>query len=226
MAAEVSAGLDIPPKAIVKAGDPFQEIVRIASDNGADLIAMGAHRKRILRDVFVGTTIERVMRTGNHPVLMVNSELESPYRRILVATDMSDASANALRTAKALGFLDEATVSLIHAFEPLARGMMIHANIDREKIEEHIVQELSRTRQKIADFISKNELGDLQYDLRLEDGPTFQSIKSAIDKEQPDLLIIGTRGLSGAKRILLGSIADAVLREVECDILAVPPRPK
>lgn len=225
MAAEVSVGLDKEPKAIVKAGDPFQEIVRIAADNGADLIAMGSHRKRILRDVFVGTTIERVMRTGNHPVLMVNSELESSYRRILVATDMSDASANALRTAKTLGFLDDTSVSLIHAFEPLARGMMIYANIEREKIEEHISQELSRTRQNIANFISKNELGDLQYDLRLEDGPTFQSIKSAVDKEQPDLLVIGTRGLSGAKRILLGSVADAVLREVACDILAVPPRP-
>jgi nucleotide-binding universal stress UspA family protein len=39
---------------------------------------MGAHRKRILRDVFIGTTIERVMRTGRHPVLMVNRPPADP----------------------------------------------------------------------------------------------------------------------------------------------------
>lgn len=214
---------DREPVIVVKRGDPFQEIVQTAVDVGADLIAMGAHRKRILRDVFVGTTIERVMRTGHHPVLMVNAEPGGRYRRIIVATDMSPASANALRSANGLGLLDGAYVSLLHAFEPFAKGMMIYANIEREKIEEHVAHEASEAKRKLTEFLSHFDLGDLRYDVRLEEGQTFYSIKEVVEKEQPDLLVIGTRGLTGAKRILLGSVADAVLRGVECDVLAVPP---
>ena len=208
---------------IVKTGDPFQEIVKVAAENNVDLIAMGSHRRRILRDVFVGTTIERVMRTGHHPVLMVNTEPKGPYRRVVIATDLSEPSANALRTARSLGLLDDSYVSFVHAFESLAKGMMIYANVEREKVEEHVAQEASKTRRKIASFVDQLQLGELRYDLRLAEGPTFRTIKEFVDTEQPDLLVIGTRGATGVKRILLGSVADAVLRGIECDILAVPP---
>ena len=224
MAAKLPGQSKNVPLSLVKAGDPFQEIVQAADDNDVDLIAMGSHRRRILRDVFVGTTIERVMRTGHHPVLMVNKKPESSYRRVVVATDMSAASANALSTAKSLGLLDGAYVSLVHAFEPLAKGMMIYANVEREKIEEHVAHEATETRRRLVDFVDKLKLDDLRYDLRLVEGPTFRTIKEFVDQEQPDLLVIGTRGLTGVKRILLGSVADAILRGIECDIIAVPDR--
>ena len=92
-----------PPDLLVKVGDPFDIIVRTAREQGADLIVLGAHRKRILRDIFVGTTIERVMRTGSAPVLMVNGFPDDPYRRLLLAIDMSEASARAAQAANAFG---------------------------------------------------------------------------------------------------------------------------
>lgn len=210
------------PVTSIKQGDPFQEIVRAAVDAEADLIAMGSHRKRLVRDVFVGTTIERVMRTGRHPVLMVNTELSGPYRRIIVATDMSEASAHALRTAKSLGLLDGAHVSLLHAFEPFAKGMLIYANVERENVEKYVDHEASETRRSMTEFLSDLDLAGLRYDVRLEEGGAFFTIKKIVDKEKPDLLVIGTRGLTGVKRVLLGSVADAVMRGVNCDILAVP----
>jgi hypothetical protein len=52
----------------VIAGDAFDGILRIAESAKADLIVMGAHRKQLLRDILVGTTIERVIRIGPYPV--------------------------------------------------------------------------------------------------------------------------------------------------------------
>jgi universal stress protein E len=176
------------PVTIVKAGDPFQAIVQVATEANVDLVAMGAHRRRILRDVFVGTTIERVMRTGPHPVLMVNREPKGPYRRVVAAIDMSEASANALGSAKSLGLLDSAHVSLVHAFEPFAKGLLIYANIEREKIEAHVAQETTQTRRKLIDFVTNLQLGELTYDLCLEDGPTFRAIRDFVDKKQPERL--------------------------------------
>src|SRR5512138_2842432 len=96
------------PELLLRAGDPFQETLQAADEDRADLIAMGSHRKDILRDVFVGTTIERVIRTGHHPVLMVNRPPEAPYRRVLLAVDLSESSAHAVRSARALGLLEGA----------------------------------------------------------------------------------------------------------------------
>lgn len=211
------------PSVAIRSGDPFEEIVAAAAEGEADLIVLGAHRKRILRDVFVGTTIERVIRTGHCPALMVNTELDGPYRRVMVAVDMSEASSNALAAAKRLGLFERAYVSLVHAFEPMAKGMMIYAGIERERIEEHVVLEAAETRKTLTSFLAKLDLGDTAFDVRLEDGHTFSAIQKVVEKQKPELLVIGTRGLTGAKRVLLGSVADAVLRGIECDILAVPP---
>jgi universal stress protein E len=63
----------------VVTGDPFDGILRVAADAQADLIVMGSHRKQLLLDIFVGTTIERVIRKGSFPVLMVNNAAQRKY---------------------------------------------------------------------------------------------------------------------------------------------------
>jgi universal stress protein E len=212
------------PSVTVAAGDPFQEIVRTATDTGADLVVMGPHRRRILRDVFIGTTIERVRRTGHHPVLMVNADPNGPYRKVTVAVDMSEASANALRTARKSGFLDDADVSILHVFAPLARAMMMYAGIEREKVEQYVLEEIADTRKRMEEFLEETRLSGLKYRVTLEEGLPLAAIRKFVQKEKPDLLVIGTRGLTGAERVLLGSVAHDVLRGTEIDILAVPPQ--
>ena len=75
----------------VVTGDPFDEILRTATEMSADLIVMGSHRKQLLLDVFIGTTIERVIRKGSFPVLMVNNEAQRKYENVIVPVDMCDA---------------------------------------------------------------------------------------------------------------------------------------
>lgn len=222
-ATALRARAGVAPTTLVRTGDAFQEIVQVAIERGADLIAMGAHRRRILRNVFVGTTIERVIRTGNCPVLMANAEPDRPYRRVVAAVDLSDASAQAVRRTEALGFFDGTEVTLLHAFDPPAKGMMVYANVDGEKIQSHVAHEAAEARHALAAFAARLHLQG-PYDLELEQGQPFEAIRAAVEKYRPDLLVIGTRGLTGTRRLLLGSVADALLRELECDILAVPPQ--
>jgi nucleotide-binding universal stress UspA family protein len=66
------------PSVISRAGDPFRVIVDEADTLKADLEMMGAHRNRLLGEVFTGTTIERVMSLGRQSVLMVNRDGEVP----------------------------------------------------------------------------------------------------------------------------------------------------
>jgi len=211
------------PEVVVRVGNPADEIVQYAGEIDADIIIMGPHRRDILRDVFIGTTVERVIRMGHHPVLMVNSQPKRSYQKIIAPVDFSETSANALLTAKRLGLLNGVHVAVLHVFETLAKGMMIYANVEREKIEEYVDHEAIKIRRKLEEFVIALGLGELSREMCLEEGQTFSVIKKMLDSRLPDLVIIGTRGLTGAKRLLLGSVADAVLRGAGRDVLAVPP---
>ena len=61
--------LGVESKAIVRVGDPVVVINAVAEEIGADLLVMGAHRHTPLRDLFIGTTLERVVRNAKIPVL-------------------------------------------------------------------------------------------------------------------------------------------------------------
>src|SRR5690242_19326460 len=113
----------------VISGDPFAGILGTAESTKADLIVMGAHRKQLLRDIFVGTTVERVIRIGPYPVLMANDEVKWSYRTALAAVDMSEPSAHAIRTAQKLRLVDDAHFMIVHAFIPTGQGMMSYAGL-------------------------------------------------------------------------------------------------
>ena len=106
----------VQPRLMVVTGDPFDGILKAASGVNADLIVMGSHRKQLLLDIFIGTTIERVIRNGSFPVLMVNHEAQRKYENVVAAIDMSDASANALRVALSTGLISDKGATLLHAF--------------------------------------------------------------------------------------------------------------
>jgi universal stress protein E len=206
---------------LVRAGAPFEVVVQTAAARAVDLVVMGAHRKRILREVFVGTTIERVMRTGRHPVLMVNRPPAEPYRTAVLASDLSDASAAALRTARALGFLGASELAVVHAFMPLAKDMMAYAGVEGEKISEHVAHAGADARNRLVACLQACCPELLKHALLVEEGDPVEVIRRAVTRSEADLAIIGTRGHTGLKRVLLGSVADEALRTLECDVLAV-----
>jgi len=210
-------------RSLVVAGDPFEGILNTAGSIPADLIVLGAHRKQVLRDIFVGTTIERVIRAGPYPVLMVNTEVEQDYRDVLVGVDMSEPSARAIRVGKDLGLFEGARLIFIHAFLAMGAGLMVRADLTRDDIERYIAEERIRAGGELSAFLRKEEPRVEDWALRVREGVPMEVIGAAVKDGRPDLLVIGTHGRSGLSRALLGSVAEGVLKSVEVDVLAVPP---
>jgi nucleotide-binding universal stress UspA family protein len=73
-------------------GKPYVEIIRHARSVAADLVVVGRHRRRPVRDMFIGSTAERVIRAGDLPVLVVSRRASRPYRRPILAVDLADTS--------------------------------------------------------------------------------------------------------------------------------------
>lgn len=212
------AGVEI----LVKAGCVFKTIVSTAGESDADLVVMGAHRRRLLKDVVVGTTLERVVRTGSCPVLMVNSATRGRYESVLLALDGSTASARAVAAAKSLRMLDDVRLSAISAFEPIYKSSLDWAGAQQATITEYTEAWATKARNDIASLLGDAGMTDATLKILTDEGPPAATIKRAVERLQPQLLVIGTHGRSGIKRALLGSVAGRIISEVECDILVVP----
>ncbi|OBQ88290.1 universal stress protein [Mesorhizobium sp. AA23] len=207
----------------VVTGNPFRGILNAAEARGVDLIVMGAHRKQLLRDVFVGTTIERVIRTGQFPVLMVNAEVEHSYKKVMAAVDMSEPSARAISTAKETGLIGEASFSLVHGFDAFAKGKMSNAGIGKDELASYVATERSQVEKELIAFLEANDFDVDNWSLQIREGGPVEAIMEAINEVAPDLLVIGTHSRSGFIKLFLGSVTESLLRSVDVDVFAVPP---
>jgi universal stress protein E len=205
------------------AGHAFHSIGTEARARGAELIVMGAHRRDYLRDVFIGTTVERVTRTAGLPVLMVNAAPAGPWRRVVIGTDLSESSAQAARRAHELGLLAGAEVSVVHGYAPITRQMMSYAGIAPEQVEAEAEREFQATRREVAEFLEGLGSMSANWGARVIEGVGAGAIAGHVAQVKADLLVIGTRGLSGVKRLFLGSVAQELMGSLRIDVLAVPP---
>jgi nucleotide-binding universal stress UspA family protein len=215
--------LGIQARPVVVTGDPFDGILRAAATANTDLVVMGAHRKQLLLDIFTGTTIERVIRKGSYPVLMVNHEAQRRYEKVVAPIDMSDTSARALQVALSTGLISDKGATLLHAFSAMAAGKMSFVGSDQPTIDNYVSSERRRAADELATFLVANDLKRPQWLLRVEEGGPMEIIARAVSVMRPDLLVMGTHGRSGLLKALIGSVTEEALRSLNVDILAVPP---
>jgi universal stress protein E len=211
------------PNRMVVAGDPFDGILRAAAEIQPDLIVMGSHRKQLLLDIFTGTTIERVIRKGSFPVLMVNHEATRRYERVVAPIDMSDASANALRVALSTGLISDKGATLLHAFVAWGKGKMHVTGSDQGSMDNYVANERQRAMDEVASFLVATDLKHIRWCLRVDEDSPMETISRAVSEMRPDLLVMGTHGRSALLKALLGSVTEEALRSLNVDILAVPP---
>jgi nucleotide-binding universal stress UspA family protein len=153
---------------------------------------------------------------------MVNNEAQRKYENVAVPVDMSDASANALRTALATGLIGENGATLLHAFVPIGKGKILSAS-DQADIDSYVESERQWAKDELAKFLVANDLNRGPWSLRVEEGAPMDVISRAVSEMPLDLVVMGTHGRSGLLKVLIGSVTEAALRSLNVDILAVPP---
>ena len=210
-------------RTVIEETSAFAGIIRAAEACAADLIVLGPHRRNLLQEVFVGTTAERVIRSGTLPVLMVNREPSRAYQTALAAVDLSDWSAHAVNAAKRLGLLEGVQLTVLHAFDAGHSGLAA-AGVPAQTLREAISEAAASARTELQAFVAALDLRGVDTTIRLWEGPPVRSILDAVDTLHPDLVVIGTRGQTGLSKLLLGSVAEELLRELGRDVLAVAAR--
>jgi nucleotide-binding universal stress UspA family protein len=188
----------------------------------ADLIVLGTHRKGSARDALTGTIVERVLSEHQCPVLIVKRMPEGAYRNILLALDRSASAATALRVAEALVVKDPVQATIVHAFEPPYRQMMIHVGIATEAVATYATSWKREAMNAMRDVLEQASSDFTRYELILQEARPATAIRNAVKRVDPDLLVLGTRGHGRIRRALLGSTANRILATACTDVLVVP----
>jgi nucleotide-binding universal stress UspA family protein len=209
----------------VRVGSVRDLIARTANEWDADLVVVAAPKPHRL-DSIVGTTAERLVRTARRPVLVARREVPGGYRHVAIAADLSDASLPMIRTTAHLGALQEAHTTLVHAVHPPYDHMMRAAGVEDSIIEQYGRSAREEARERLQSLAEDAGLPAESTSLIVRSDPAASAIAAVLEHERPELLAMGASRWFMLKRLLIGSVADRLLRLAPCDILIIPNRPE
>ncbi len=201
-------------------GSPAYAIRDRAEAIDADLVVVGTEGRTGLRRAVLGSVAEKTVTVAPCSVLSVkgSADAASP-KRIVVGVDFSEEGDFALEAAADLARENGAELRLVHAVEiPQAWGT-VYGEIVPSGVAE-AAREASAARLK--------EWTDAHTDVNAKavfhNGPAHMAILDAAEEADADLIVTGSRGLSGIKHLLLGSVAERTLRGASCSVWIVRKR--
>jgi nucleotide-binding universal stress UspA family protein len=146
-------------------------------------------------------------------------------KTILVPCDFSAHAEHAFRWALGLAERLGAKVVLVHA-APLFSHLVYPESaslLDLTKMEAEIIAD---TEKCLGEFLGKKGTSPVMVETRAVTGDPFWEICQAAEREHADLIVMGSHGRTGLAHVLLGSVAERVVRHAPCPVLVARlPRP-
>jgi nucleotide-binding universal stress UspA family protein len=203
---------------------PAPVILEYAEDHDIDLIVLGTHGRRGLRQLVLGSVATEVVRRSPCPVLTVRLAADAPAvrmpRRILVPVDFSEPSDVGVAHARGLAARADARIDLLHVIEvpriPDVYGMTEYSaagNLD----------EVEGKARESLDEIAQDLGGPDKVSCHVQQGHAAHEIVDFADKTRAEAIVIATHGLTGLQRLLMGSVAEQVVSRAACPVLTVKP---
>jgi nucleotide-binding universal stress UspA family protein len=147
-----------------------------------------------------------------------------PFRSILVADDMLEDSQPALDEAVRLAKLVRAKLIIVTAIPMVSPAFGVPVPIGDS------FTALLESASKRMDALKERLIaeGVPEVETALLEGDPVEGVVQFVERNHPELIVVGSRGLSAAGRFFLGSVSDGILHHTHCSVLVVrhPPSPK
>ncbi|SDQ45612.1 universal stress protein [Natronobacterium texcoconense] len=197
-------------------GTPHRRITGIAETIGASLTVVGSRGKSPLENRVIGSTARNLARTTVTPLLVNRIERESDdpdvvrqhlFQRMLHATDFSE---NAEHAFDSFSYLRHATqeATLVHVETPKDPGPT-----DDDEPE-----------QRLSELAAQLEEWGIETRVDVRQGDPADEILSAETEFEPTTTLVGSRGHSRLRRLLLGSVSEDIVARATGNVMLVPPR--
>jgi universal stress protein E len=210
--AEAIAARSLAARARVVAGDPAEALVEEAADDGVDAICVGPDTGLLGGRVRIGRVAAHVLRHAPCSVL-VGREAGSTFPvNILCGVDGSNTSIETAGLAARIAVASGAELRLQNVV-PVFEGDEREWTLDEDEPDPTEIESAAQVaRAAGARPIRERALGRPEY-----------AILEAAGRERSDLVVVGSRGLSGVSRVLLGSVSEYVATHAHCSVLVARP---
>lgn len=205
---------------IIVHGKLIENILKVAQKENVSLIIAGSGSRHLKEKHKLGNTVEKLMRHSNIPVWVVKRERSSEISNIICPVDFSEPSICALKNALLLARDFNAPLRILGVTEPLLYvSPRIKVDIEAENIrrKKHLETEMN-------EFLIQFDLFAVDYQVDLRLGKIAGEILSVIEKYDHDLLIMGTTGRSGLRKVMMGSVTEEVTRQMPCSFITTKSR--
>jgi len=233
IASELMSGASIPVTTAALRGSPVDVITKRAQDEHVDLIVMTSHGRTGLSRAWLGSVADGVMRHSAVPVLMLRPIAAPNDRRarldafshVLVPLDGSANAADVLPTALALAQANRARLSLLRVVPPIPAVVALDPAmpaafgpiIPDEPATRELVDDVRSHLEATADRLRERTGVETVAHVRVAEQVADEIVDFAIG-EAADVIAMSTQG-RGASRLLVGSVADKVLRSSGLPVL-------
>lgn len=211
--------------ALIEGVKPAETIIRYAKSRGMDLIVPGTHARRGMRRLLLGSVVEALVRNSPVPALVVRPRPKpssTRFRHILAPVDFSDYSTEALRHAKQLAALFGGQVTLLFVAEertvPLFSDTGI-PNFTVLKMDDEVIHNAPAALEALDESV---QVDGVETEHLVRQGRVDTIILEVAEKTDADLIVMGSHGVAGAERRLLGNTTDHIIRTAAAPVLVVP----
>ena len=201
----------------IRTGDVYDQIKQAIEVVQPELVVMGTHGRRGVERWFMGSTTEKLMRHSPVPLLTISASGEKvavpQFRRILVTTDFSDGTPDALAYAFSAAQENESEITLLHVVHDVSADMS-------SKYRDSLIAGI---RKQLDDVVPAEAKNWCEIVTRVETGVPYRIILKTLEDEKIDLLVMNIHGKGMLDRALLGSTAERVVRAASCPVMLIPP---
>jgi nucleotide-binding universal stress UspA family protein len=203
-----------------RTGPAGEVVAQVATERHADLIVIGTHGRTGISRFLLGSVAAAILRHAPCDVLVCRgADGSGAFARPLAATDFSPTALRALRHATKVT-TPGAPIDIVHAWQ-LPAGSWGATLLGQARFPWSTVRDAVLSSARAQGDALVAGLADLGHPLHVElvQGPPASVITHAAERGGHDLIAIGTHGRGGFRRLLLGSVAESVVRHAPCSVL-------
>lgn len=200
-------------KTVCEEGEVHERIVDLADAENCDVIVMGRRGLRRIERALIGSITARVIGHTQRDVLVVPNGTVVGWKKIVFATDGSKYSAAAAEKA----------ISFAQAYGGELRIVSV-ADVPAEFYAEapKAVEDLVRkARGFVANVKKQAEAAGVKAETFVGEAEAYEAITNLAKEQKADMIIIGSHGRTGLRRLLMGSVAEKVIGYTPCPVLVV-----
>lgn len=206
----------------IRYGRPAHEIVAVADEMAVDAVVMGSHGREGAKRLLLGSIAETVIRRAPVPVTVVRepeAATGGKPERIVVAFDGSDESKRALDYA--IEQYPEAEIIAVYAVYPPPEVRDSEPNVLPDELEKWSTHVDEHTEGILDLAVEHADEKGASITIGRAVGEPAEGIIEYADEHETDLIVMGSHGRDGIKRLVMGSVAETVARRAPTSVTVV-----